>query len=238
MDGQLESTDVRHLIGAPPERIALHFQRLVAGLQERLRVAPGDLDAHRDLGCILLLADKRMASYFHMGRFLEGIYSTIPSGAPLYLAEVGKHDFLRRILGECALEMMALAMIRDLGILPPARMVLPFAGQAPTRPLLECMAGPVELLDGSPPPGSFPFYVDFFPLKGLGLDRERACVALWSLWEKEGRPPPFRLPDFVVERGEAYLRSLGIREGENFVCLHFRGAGFHADWDQRALTGC
>ena len=57
-----------------------------------------------------------------------------------------------------------------------------------------------------------------FRLEGLTQPAHLSTIA--KQWE--GRPPIFRLPPDLVQRGEQALRAMGVPEGAWFVCVHVR----------------
>ena len=57
------------------------------------------------------------------------------------------------------------------------------------------------------------------------LYRHDALVRYQRLWDQQGRPPLLTLPDEVVERGETWLRELGLPADAWFAALHIRDGG-------------
>jgi putative glycosyltransferase (TIGR04372 family) len=57
-----------------------------------------------------------------------------------------------------------------------------------------------------------------------------AWAVVQKEWEAQGRGPLLRLDEEHANRGRVALRdSLGLKDGEWFVCLHVREPGFHRD---------
>ena len=57
-----------------------------------------------------------------------------------------------------------------------------------------------------------------------------AWAVVQKEWEAQGRGPLLRLDEEHATRGRAVLRdSLGVKDGDWFVCLHVREPGFHQD---------
>jgi len=65
----------------------------------------------------------------------------------------------------------------------------------------------------------------WFPINGEMVYRQDALIRFQRLWDEQGRPPIACLPDDVVERGHAWLRTLGVPADAWFVAVHIRDGG-------------
>lgn len=86
----------------------------------------------------------------------------------------------------------------------------------------------------------YPFLFECLSLEGVGgqlfglqplvdgrrLPQYEFAMAVEKTWEDQGRPPLFRLTDPLRSHGTAVLTQMGVGDGEWFVCVHVREAGF------------
>jgi len=142
---------------------------------------------------------------------------------------VFRPNFLVTRIGETALQLGIFAMMTEMGMFPePFKgVVLAPEGEVANETLLGYFKPWIEIARKADPLElpSFNASDIRFP-DGNILHEDRAAVALFKLWEDEGRGPLLSLTKEHRKKGEKALKKLGLPGDAWFVALHVRDQRF------------
>jgi len=149
---------------------------------------------------------------------------------------VFRPNYLASRFGEMALQLGAFAMMQELGWLESFKGVVAAPENGVVNKCLLKYFGPWVALAEKGDPVDLPSYNGAelrFP-DGSLVPEDRACVALYKLWEDQGRGPLLTLTKEHRHFGEKVLRQLGVPDGAWFAVLHVRDKAYleddHADF--------
>ena len=142
---------------------------------------------------------------------------------------VFRPNFLVTRIGETALQLGIFAMMNEMGMFsePFKGVVLAPEGEVANETLLGYFKPWIEIARKADPLElpSFNASDVRFP-DGNILHEDRAAVAIFKLWEDEGRGPLLSLTKEHRKKGEQALKKLGLPSDAWFVGLHVRDQGF------------